>query len=59
MLMLLEKLPTGMTKLRSGSLSVQLDSHERWEIVAAQTVRDRVQMKTTESAKPQFALHRD
>lgn len=38
-LMLLEKLPTGMTKLRSGSLSVQLDLHERWEIVAAQTAR--------------------
>lgn len=36
-LMLLEKLPTGMTKLRSEPLSPQLDSHERWEIVAAQT----------------------
>lgn len=31
--MLLEKLPTGRTKLRCGSLSVQLDPHERWETV--------------------------
>lgn len=35
--MLLERLPTGMTQLRSEPLSLQLDSHERWEIVAAQT----------------------
>lgn len=37
--MLLEEPPTRMTKLCSEPLSLQLDSRERWEIVAAQTAQ--------------------
>lgn len=56
-LMLLEKLPTGMTKLRSEPLSPQLDSHERWEIVAAQTAMSAGQSSNENNRVCKAAVH--
>lgn len=54
-MMLLEKLPTGMSKLGCEPLSLQLHLHER--LLRQPRLQDKVQMKTAESARPRVTLH--